>query len=176
ICVDHNFVPSYTDHSMVEFTIGHDDVFQFEADQHDFIRLQREDADFAGPLSVMGGGPLPKDSDLRKSALEESRNMILCDRLLYRVLYARDYLLRRSPLRLALCIPRPLRDVVMEQVHNDLITGGHLAVKKTMPTVLERYWWPTIHSDLRGHIARCHTCQQSKDNLKRVGPVESVPF
>ncbi|KAJ3202575.1 hypothetical protein HDU67_000426, partial [Dinochytrium kinnereticum] len=58
----HNFVPSYTDHSMVEFTIGYDDAFQSEVDQHakghelrafaktseDFIRLQREDPDFAG--------------------------------------------------------------------------------------------------------------------------------
>ncbi|KAJ3202978.1 hypothetical protein HDU67_000160 [Dinochytrium kinnereticum] len=80
-------LPSYMDDSMVELTIGYDDAFQSQADRHvclhpldphiprakghdelrafdktsdDFIRLQLEDPDFAGPISVIEGGPLPE--------------------------------------------------------------------------------------------------------------------
>ena len=46
--------------------------------------------------------------------------------------------------------------------HDLPASGGHLAFKGTFDRVRDRYWWPTMHSDVSQHVESCLPCQRRK--------------
>ena len=55
------------------------------------------------------------------------------------------------------CIP-----MVLHAYHDHAMSGGHLAYKHTLDKVRDRFWWPTLHHDVKTWCQDCHTCQRRK--------------
>jgi transposase InsO family protein len=58
-------------------------------------------------------------------------------------------------------LPRSLREEVMEMVHTHPV-HGHRGITSTYRVIRDCYFWPTMHSDMKEHIARCDTCQKRR--------------
>ena len=66
--------------------------------------------------------------------------------------YAPTHLRRRDSFRDQLVVPQSLRTLVINACHDLPASGGHLAFKGTFDKVRDRYWWPTMHSDVAEHV------------------------
>ena len=47
------------------------------------------------------------------------------------------------------------------------MSGGHLAYKLTFDKVRDRYWWPTLHHDVKTWCSGCQACQRRKSPHRR---------
>jgi len=55
-------------------------------------------------------------------------------------------------------LPRKYRHYVLSLAHETPM-AGHLGVKKTYCKVLNHYYWPGVHRDVKSFIRVCHICQ-----------------
>ena len=68
--------------------------------------------------------------------------------LLYRS-YLLDHLRKRSTFRDQVVIPSTCIPMVLHACHDHAMSGGHLAYKHTFDKVHNRFWWPTLHHDVK---------------------------
>ena len=52
--------------------------------------------------------------------------------------------------------------LVINACHDLPASGDHVAFKRTFDKVRDRYWWPTMHSDVAQHVESCPSCQHRK--------------
>ena len=91
--------------------------------------------------------------------------------MLYKKWFPRDDL-RPS---LQTIVPATGRKEILNQLHSSQISGGHFAVEKTLARIRQRFWWPTMRTDVEKKIQWCLTCAaRSTGGKKRVAGL--VPF
>ena len=76
--------------------------------------------------------------------------------------YLPGYLRKRSSFRDQLVVPSGLRKLVLKECHDSPASGGHLAFKATFDKIRDRYWWPTLGTDVQTHCRQCVACQHRK--------------
>ena len=76
--------------------------------------------------------------------------------------YRPGHLRRRGDFRDQFVVPVSLRKLVINACHDLPSSGGHLAFKATFDKVRDRYWWPTVHTDVQHHVKSCLSCQHRK--------------
>ena len=81
--------------------------------------------------------------------------------LLYRS-YLPGHLRKRSTFRDQLVIPSACISMVLHACHDHAMSGGHLAYKHTFDKVRDRFWWPTLHRDVKTWCQDCQACQRRK--------------
>ena len=81
--------------------------------------------------------------------------------LLYRS-YLPGHLRKRSTFRDQLVIPSVCIPLVLHACHDHAMSGGHLAYKHTFDKVRDRFWWPTLHRDVKPWCQDCQVCQRRK--------------
>ena len=77
---------------------------------------------------------------------------------------------RRTPSSNQLVIPKTLVNRVIEQ-HHDTPFSGHQGIKRTLAILQERYYWPTIKTDVHDCITNCLACNQRKTTDYKVAPM-----
>lgn len=60
-----------------------------------------------------------------------------------------------------LYVPPPLRQQILQQMH-DSDTAGHLSAPKTISKIELNYYWPTLRHDTFKHVKECFMCQRNK--------------
>ena len=86
--------------------------------------------------------------------------------LLYRS-YLPGHLHKRSTFRDQLVIPSACVPMVLHACHDHAMSGGHLDYKHTFDKVRDRFWWPTLHHDVKTSCQECHACQRRKTLHRR---------
>ena len=150
-------------------------VVDLKQDRYDEVRSKLEADPYFGPiLRYREKGSQPEDTE--EAALIRSRadSLILKKGLLYRVTNVNDSLLRRNPVSLALCVPSGLREEVLQVMHDDIFSG-HLSLRKTLPLLLDRFWWPDIYASTTNFIKSCRTCCTTKEVPLATGLIHPVP-
>ena len=51
-----------------------------------------------------------------------------------------------------------VKRIVLEQLHDSKITGGHFALHKTLDRARQRYWWPMMRRDIDNWIKSFKPC------------------
>jgi len=62
---------------------------------------------------------------------------------------------------LQILLPQSMRPEIMQMVHTHPV-HGHRGITSTYRIIRDSYYWPTMHTDMKEHIARCDTCQQRR--------------
>ena len=57
--------------------------------------------------------------------------------------------------------------MVLHACYDHAMPGGHLAYKHTVDKVRDRFWWPTLHHDLKPWCHDCQACQRRKSPHRR---------
>jgi len=55
-----------------------------------------------------------------------------------------------------------VKKAVMQHMHDDALTGGHLGVEKTHAKIQERFLWNNMRKDIADFIKTCDKCQKRK--------------
>ena len=74
---------------------------------------------------------------------------------------------KRSTFRDQLVIPSACILMVLHACHDHAMSAGHLAYKHTFDEVRDRFWWPTLHHDIKTWRFGCHACQRRKPPHRR---------
>lgn len=75
-----------------------------------------------------------------------------------------DKLYRRSKEdtnKFLLVIPRTMVGYVLNEAH-DKPVGGHFGIKRTLETLKQRFFWPSMDNDIRAYVSSCDACQKRK--------------
>ncbi|CAD6186088.1 unnamed protein product [Caenorhabditis auriculariae] len=93
------------------------------------------------------------------------------------MLYAKPRSAAHPPL---LILPRAdaITKSIIQEVHNDPITGAHLGATKTAQAIKRRLVWTNIDDDVRLFVAQCTKCQKRKPNAWQATrePLGSLPI
>ncbi|RWS02882.1 pol polyprotein-like protein [Dinothrombium tinctorium] len=138
---------------------------------NDISKLQHEDKYFKHIIDILKGNSKNKNKSIRKAAY----NYEIIDNKLYRVMVIND------EFKNLLVVPKSLVPVVLQSVHDCILSGGHLGIRKTFDRAKNRFYWKTMFKDILEWIKSCPVCQKSKSYPKRSGkliPIEtgSRPF
>ena len=130
----------------------------------------------AGDMPSLGTNLIPKEQAIQygpEALAYWSRWNELSIRggVLYKKWFPRDDL---RPV-LQKIVPATGRKEILNQLHSSQISGGHFAVEKTLARIRQRFWWPTMRTDVKKKIQWCLTCAaRSTGGKKRVAGL--VPF
>ncbi|CAH1242223.1 GIN1 [Branchiostoma lanceolatum] len=75
-----------------------------------------------------------------------------------------------------LVLPQQCRALVLQLAHNTLM-AGHLGKKKTTDRILQHFFWPGLHKDVKTHCQSCEECQKAAKVLtKNRAPLIPLPI
>ena len=83
------------------------------------------------------------------------RNFVVENGLLHR------RTLGKRGIRLRLCVPKELREEIMEACDSDK-WSAHLGITRTQHRLKERYYWPWMAQNIRSYVLLCRSCQTRK--------------
>lgn len=73
-----------------------------------------------------------------------------------------------------LVLPRTLFQNVMNELHDEAWTGGHLGLAKTLKRFRSRYFMPYAEREIERYVASCGPCQERKvvKNIAELTPIQ----
>nr|GAT59874.1 TY3B-TY3B protein [Mycena chlorophos] len=81
-----------------------------------------------------------------------------------------------------LCVPAPLRNSLMAEIHDTLTEAAHAGYHRTYNRLASNYYWPKMARDLKRYTSTCDICQKAKPRrhapvgLLQPIPIPSQPF
>jgi hypothetical protein len=146
-------------------------VVDFE--KEDIVALQRDCPDFKPIFAYLEEGILPdNDKDARKLVIQSEFYNIIDGRLYHTYIPRDPGISKIKPTIHQLCIPRALRQEIVDGFHTN---NAHLAFDRLYATVRTRYYWASLHSDLYKFVKSCVDCQASKRSARIRPPLSSLP-
>ena len=74
-----------------------------------------------------------------------------------------------------LVVPKSYRQKVMDLAHSHVL-GGHLAYEKTKDRVLQRFYWPGVHKEVKEYCDSCPVCQLRNPVATFRSPLVPLPI
>ncbi|KAL4101240.1 hypothetical protein QTP88_021260 [Uroleucon formosanum] len=79
--------------------------------------------------------------------------------------------------KLVLAIPEILTNEVIQNFHDNKMSGAHLGVHKVYNKIRTRYHWPLMHKQIKAYVTSCIHCQKRKpDKSKQIGKMLTYPI
>ena len=130
--------------------------------------LQHQDPDLAPVVEWKKSGVRPLSSETQRMAPATRHYWLYWDslELIDGVLCRRFTKKDNSGSYLQLMVPRGIRDEVLRQMH-DALLSGHLGQKKTRAKVLQRFYWFGVRGEVNLWVVRCDTCAVTKPTLDK---------
>ena len=133
------------------------------AEKSKICNLQDKDPDLSFIINALKLKTRPQHSEV-VSLSPEARyywsiwdSLSLVDGCLHRHFHCKD----GTGSYLQLVVPKTLRDEILHQVHNSVLSG-HLGRKKTLQKLLQRFYWFGVKEDVFTWILRCDVCAANK--------------
>ena len=61
-----------------------------------------------------------------------------------------------------------MRNEILYQLHDSIMSGGHFGVEKTLARIKQKVWWPSLKTSVERHIANSDRCAaRSTARIKR---------
>lgn len=61
--------------------------------------------------------------------------------------------------------------------HHSFITGGHFGYLRTYKHILRGFYWPSLKTDVKHHVAACDTYQRiNYETIRKPGPLQPLPI
>ena len=142
-----------------------DDSYSLNMD--DVIQLERADPDYRDIILYLEDNVLPIDIEQRRIVCMESAMYAINDRALYRV-HVREGKggnAQRTVLQLA--IPKQLIPLILQNMHESPVSGGHMGIARTIDKVRERCFFPKMCALITQFVKTCEICCQRKQPVKQ---------
>ena len=119
--------------------------------------------DFADIIKYKQTGRVPQNPELARAVVAESYNFELEDGILKHFYSKRCKKVPKDErLVKQIAVPRNLRDSILKAYHDCILGGGHQGFERTYAAIRNKYFWPSMYSDINQYVKTCEVCQQSK--------------
>ena len=135
-------------------------TIEFQEDTEAFKQTQQEDPTIRFILEWANAAKHPDQCPLmelkakKSAAIERGEDAVsmwsLWDQLELSngILYRKWHLEGTNKTVKQLVVPEVLREMVLEQMHDSKLSGGHFAFQKTLDRARQRFWWPKMRKDI----------------------------
>ena len=103
-----------------------------------------------------------KDSLKMKTYLHQRGKLKIRNGVLYR--YTEDWS-RPDRSSMQLCLSKSFRKEALEGCHDNV---GHLGLVRTLDPLRDRFYWPHLLDDAKGHVETYRRCQVAKSKQQKV--------
>ncbi|RWS21693.1 pol polyprotein-like protein, partial [Leptotrombidium deliense] len=125
---------------------------------------QQRDSYLSLIIKILKGEHKGMNKSLRKAAsLFELKNGIL-----YRTI------IESNEFKNVTVIPKRLIPNVLAIMHDSLLNGGHLGVRRTFEKTRERFWWKTMFKDCLNWVASCNVCNKVKPHKSKSAELKPI--
>ena len=140
-------------------------------DAEDIAPLQRTCPEFRQIMAYIEKGILPTNAHEARSVIAKSETYEMIDNRLHHIWEPKDrHLIELKPRINQLCIPRSLREEIIQGYHHN---NCHVGFDRTYASIKESYYWPNLYTDVYNVINGCENCQRSKKlPNKKVKPLD----
>ena len=122
---------------------------------------QRQQSPWRELIAYFETQSLPDDPDLAKEIVALMEPFYLDQGILCRNWKLRAKRTRKTGLEQVL-VPTTLVPSLLKAYHDSKL-AGHLSADKVYENIRLRYYWPTMYSDVKDYVSRCHKCQIHKE-------------
>ena len=140
-------------------------------------KKQLNDRDIGPVLKWMETGVRPYGNEVSAASAATRHywsywhSLVLKEGVLHRKFFRKD----GTGAHLQILVPKELRNEVMKQMH-DALLSGHLGRKKTREKTLQRFYWYGVREDVNNWVARCDECGAIKPQVKTAkAPLGQMP-
>lgn len=95
--------------------------------------------------------------------------MVINQKILYQVDKIRGEVVEQ------LVVPQPYRRMVLDLAHKHAL-GGHLSSEKTRECILQRFFWPGVHTEVSRYCESCPECQLTAPKPHFRSPLVPLPI
>jgi transposase InsO family protein len=142
----------------------------------DIKQKQQEDSAIKPVLEWKKSGIRPDGPEVQAASpatrfyLLNWDSLVIKEGLLYRTFHRKD-----GTVYSQLLIPRSMRDEVLHQMH-DCVLSGHLGNKKTREKTLQMFYWFGLREDVHNYVQQCDNCVSTKGpSMKPKAPLGAMP-
>lgn len=144
------------------------------APRAEIVRRQREDEELAPIIEFLLKRSTPDDKEKAKRVAAMAGHMFLKeDGVLYNSWYATAKGARPDSVHQLALPSREWQQKVIAQ-HHDGPLGGHAGEKKIHERIRGKYWWSTMHKDIKDYVRSCIKCQERSRPQVRYGPLQPI--
>ena len=136
----------------------------YSLNMDDVIQLQRADPDYRDSILYLEDNVLPIDIEQRRIACMESAMYSISDRALYRVHIREGKGGNAQRTVLQLAIPKQLILLILQNMHDSPVSGGHMGIARTVDKVRERYFFTKMCALITQYVKTYEICCQ-RNNL-----------
>ncbi|XP_052776750.1 protein NYNRIN-like [Mya arenaria] len=142
---------------------GHTLLWAAALSNEDVVAKQMEDGHIKSILEAKLEGRKPLQSEMLTASQETRHYWLIWDNLEIHsgVLYRRFIRKDGNGQMLQLIAPHSIRAEVVKQAH-DVLTAGHMGMKRTKHRILQSYYWFCLKSDVSLHVKGCDICESDK--------------
>ena len=142
------------------------------ANPTDIAGLQQKDPEFTQVYELLQG---KKGATVQVE--KKAKNYSLRNDILYHTPIIRsNTIVEDMPRSEQFVVPSCLRDDLLKSYHDSLAGGGHQGVDRTYQALKLKYFWPTMHGDVKRYVESCISCQRSKRSyLNTTAPLKPLP-
>ena len=144
-------------------TLPNENLWSSEEDKIRIREYQENDSDLTVIIRAVETGQKPCHNEIvtlspaARYYWSTWDSLVMHEGCLYRQFYRRD----GTGSHLQFLVPKSLKDDILYQVHNT-IASGHLGRKRTLETLLQRFFWYGVRDDVYTWILRCDICAANK--------------
>ena len=130
-------------------------------------RHQENDAFCSRLIAYLTDGTLPDDAKEARNIVLREGDYVIINNLLYHIFTSQGP--KPSTAKAQLVIPKSLQPHLLS-FHHDASYAGHVGAKKMVELMRERYYWPSMVSQIWHYVATCATCHTTKKNTQPFKP------
>jgi len=148
-----------------------------EIQRPDLANLQHQCPDFFDIYNYKLNNIVPDDPFSARTIVAEAYNYELEEGILNHFYSRRcKNVPKEERLVKQVAVPKVLRDDVLKSYHDCVAGGGHQGFERTYAALRNKYFWPSMYSDIKLYIQSCEVCQRSKrDFHARPPPLHPQP-
>ena len=105
---------------------------------------------------------LPDSEIKRKHVISVHSSYLLIDDVLYHieVKQGKGHKKDRSTIQLAISIC--MNELILKHVHDDILSGSHMGINRTIEKARAQYFCPNMYSDIVNYVKSCERCSSRK--------------
>jgi transposase InsO family protein len=121
---------------------------------------QREDPDLNMYIRYIQSKELPDSNEIALEVLKKGKNYFINDKEGILFHQSKDGMLKK-------CVPKQFRQLLLEEYHDSMWSGGHLGRDKTINKIKENFYFRNLHSYVDLWVSSCSQCRSVKRNNGR---------
>ena len=91
------------------------------------------------------------------------------------VLYRKWHVEGSNTTQTQLVVPQGFREIVLKQLHDSKLSGGHFAFHKTLESARKKFCWPNMRKDIKQKCENCTLCQaRSTAGKKSIALLQTI--